>query len=916
MASCELDYRLSSKLQSSNSEEIDDDGDSSDDEARLRIVENCEGGSHLGSNRTFVRSLSVGDGSYNLGAPGGPNSHNASDAVESLLLLGQRPVFATDNQECSGGGSDPGTSSGGLSPPFPRFSGNPVEQRMMVNYYQKMRERNNEASKRCRLKRRIKQDSLDKTKILLESHREALSHRVAKLHKIKNILNDACRSMGKDDSQCDCRNACTLIKAANREMPDLLDLSNQALVYKSRKVRETNMEEVLGAEAQVRLSDMRPLKRGPRKQEDLTSQILAENLSPSRAPILGSPRPLAASGALMGGSGALMGASGALMGASGALDLSSSSFAGSALATLKREVSTTEDKKFGQVTFVSKPYVPLAPKAPVNPVPLRKIIVDNPADKMRKLLVDTPSSSGPVDNLRKLMQGEKALPILPGGGSSAQILPIFSSAVQVGSPGSGGTIALPPFSGTNTIILTPLGQPGLPTTVFSLPSTSSSVAFSSTSPFSSSSSSSSPSSSPTVSLAITTPKLEPPVMIKSEPDLSIVEMAEDQVQVSVKEEVQERDPTTSCCASSSTEGACSQELVDVNSLTQMLDLVTMEPKLAGELTAAEKYIIKSRLRIEFWKAEETPSFICSSHRALLTGTTGLQVCSVCGKRKSKKFDMYFITYRMAVEFYMTEGKYLAIGRLACSSCKVKGLKGLDFSNSYLVPESGHPLEQEGRKRPREDEEEERRATVVRRKEEEGEEGDVRKGRKREEEEDRRGEKREVVLQPVPPAQGKLATIQPLPPRPQPSAGPVNPLSLNLQQPPAIGANSSLVGVNLLQTIGVQATRLPSSSVTAEGTEQQQGGALQKLHAALALSNPAYKPPGFTITSLSECSEGVLQDAIHATETAVSTILSAIAPGQESALWQHVSRSLQAKFSGSVEADGQVAPASKKTEDSK
>ena len=30
-----------------------------------------------------------------------------------------------------------------------------------------------------------------------------------------------------------------------REMPDLLDLSNQALVYKSRKVRETNMEEVI-----------------------------------------------------------------------------------------------------------------------------------------------------------------------------------------------------------------------------------------------------------------------------------------------------------------------------------------------------------------------------------------------------------------------------------------------------------------------------------------------------------------------------------------------------------------------------------------------------------------------------------------------------------------------------------------------
>ena len=74
-----------------------------------------------------------------------------------------------------------------------------------------------------------------------------------------------------------------------------------------------------------------------------------------------------------------------------------------------------------------------------------------------------------------------------------------------------------------------------------------------------------------------------------------------------------------------------------------------------------------------------------------------------------------------------------------------------------MPESGHPLEQEGRKRPREvEEDEERRVTVVRRKEEEAEE--ELRGKKREEEEERRLEKREVVLQPVPPtikpAQGK------------------------------------------------------------------------------------------------------------------------------------------------------------------
>merc|ERR1711978_420345 len=180
----------------------------------------------------------------------------------------------------------------------------------------------------------------------------------------------------------------------------------------------------------------------------------------------------------------------------------------------------------------------------------------------------------------------------------------------------------------------------------------------------------------------------------------------------------------------------------------------------------------------------------------------------------------------------------------------------------------------------------------------------------EEEEERRIEKREVVLQPVPSTQGKLATIQPLPPRPQPH----NLLSISsvMQQGAAsLAATSILPNMNRQQV-----ARLASTS---EGADQQQGGALQKLHAALALSNPAYKPPGFTITSLSECSEGVLQDAINATETAVSTILSAIAPGQEEALRQHVSRSLQTKFSSSRSQailDGQVAATSKKTEDSK
>ena len=106
---------------------------------------------------------------------------------------------------------------------------------MMVNYYQKMRERNNEASKRCRLKRRIKQDSLEKARMLLESHREALGQRVAKLHKIKQILSDACRCIGKDDKTCECLDYCAKIKATKREMPDMIDLSNHQLIKKSNR---------------------------------------------------------------------------------------------------------------------------------------------------------------------------------------------------------------------------------------------------------------------------------------------------------------------------------------------------------------------------------------------------------------------------------------------------------------------------------------------------------------------------------------------------------------------------------------------------------------------------------------------------------------------------------------------------------
>jgi len=304
--------------------------------------------------------------------------------------------------------------------------------------------------------------------------------------------------------------------------------------------------------------------------------------------------------------------------------------------------------------------------------------------------------------------------------------------------------------------------------------------------------------------------------------MNIVEMEENKVKVKQEQE-DVVDPTTTCCANEA-EGCCSQDLVDLNSLTQILDLVSMEPRVAGELTAAEKYIIKSRLKIEFWRAEEKPSFICTGHRQSIVHGLGHlnQACSVCAKKRSKKLDMYYITYRMAVEFYMTEGRFLSIGLLACSSCRTKSLKGLDFSNSYLVPDSGHPLDQKDN----------------------------------EQTEEKKAEKREVILQPLV-IQGKLATIQPLPPRPT-----------QAQVPPA-------------------ASHSPALDAETEVKKWN----IQRLMESLTACNPSYKPPGFTINNLEECSQGVLQDAIQATQTAVTTLLSAIAPGQEASLWRKVKPAL-------------------------
>jgi len=814
MASCELDYRLPTN----DSESMDFDDTDSDDDNKLQIVESPQSSGTL-IPRTLMRSLSAGESlnkDVQLGAT------NASDAVESLLLLGQRPVFS--QQDCQEGKVNGNLLKGS----FPKFS-NQVEQRMMVNYYQKMRERNNEASKRCRLKRRIKQDSLEKTRMLLESHREALGQRVAKLHKMKQILSDACRCIGKDDKDCECLDYCAMIKAANREMPDLLDLSNYQLIKKSKIVRDTNLEELLGAQAQE-FSDLRPLKRGPRKQDPDAGFTIN-----SEARLIKPDSPV---GALDLSAGNKL-----VQNNSNGLNLIKVNNTGIKL----EPVVETKEQKFTPITFLPKSYIPLAPKTSPIQIPPRKVIVDNP----------------------NICLPPNVIPIL--GNNTCTI----SSSNYIENPNK-STISLHGnFNGTNTIILTPLGNTSLPSTIFNLPLPTNSSAV--LSPEKSQSS---------LAMKEMVSKAEPDIVIKSEPDISIVEIdteletTEREVKSENLEISVDKDPTVSCAAVLSGKESsisCSKELLDLNSLTQTLDLVTMEPKMAGELTAAEKYIIKSRLEIEFWKAEESASFICSSHRHKIVHNSNMQSCSVCGKKKSKKLDMYFITYRMAVEFYMTNGRFLAIGLLACSNCKIKSLKGLDFSNSYILPESGHPLHPLP---PVPSPGLEPELTIK----SEPEERDVLQGKRFPRE---NPVHREVILPPMNANQGKLATIQPLPPRPQAKV--------------LASAKTTPNAVNSLPLASPFTPITQTSSTDVISAAQK----YQNLNESLVAFNPAYKPLGFTINSLTSCSEGVLKDALMATQTAVSTILSTIAPGQEASLWHYIRPEMDQQFG--AQQGGHLSP---------
>ena len=64
------------------------------------------------------------------------------------------------------------------------------EDKNSASYYQRMRERNNEASKRCRLKRRMKAETMEYQANMLTKHNKWLKDRLSKMERVKKVMEE------------------------------------------------------------------------------------------------------------------------------------------------------------------------------------------------------------------------------------------------------------------------------------------------------------------------------------------------------------------------------------------------------------------------------------------------------------------------------------------------------------------------------------------------------------------------------------------------------------------------------------------------------------------------------------------------------------------------------------------------------
>jgi len=354
------------------------------------------------------------------------------------------------------------------------------------------------------------------------------------------------------------------------------------------------------------------------------------------------------------------------------------------------------------------------------------------------------------------------------------------------------------------------------------------------------------------------------------------------------------------CAAMDSSSNCAGTLMALNQLNQTLDLKTMVPGPPGPHTTAEKYIIMSRLKLPYWEADEKLSWICLKHRTEIVHTTDSSTCAFCPKSKKSSGPIYVVSYRICLEYYMSEGKFLDIGRGICQACRIKTFKNLDFHDCPVVIPSD--LTDRGQSSFNG-----LQSPILQQAGYSGLQQQPQKNRLPAREE-------KPISLPLNPIKIKsLAAIQPVlnstksfPPmrsdarniqqmkNESRSIQPIRSDARSVQPMRSEGriiqpmrSESRIIQPMRSESRGIQPMRSDTHSIQPIRNSDNNRNKINDLNSAIHALNPSYRPLGFSITKLSDLGPSTLSETLTATQIAMETILSSVAPGQEGELWEAV-----------------------------
>ena len=405
-----------------------------------------------------------------------------------------------------------------------------------------MRERNNEASKRCRLKRRMKAETVEQQAHNLNMSNKFLRQRISRLEKICVVLKDGVRRI-QSTEDCRCLDTVARIKQANADSHEDVgaNLSNSALIKSSIAHRTVNADLLAGAAA------------------------------PHLGAVAASPAPVV---------------------------VKEETPSPPALPQLPPPEQPTQLPQLPQL-----PTIPAVEVRPTNPPPPpvcitfpgRSELSVTPVSKVAVVTSAAASSSSSSTS-----QPKTALDVINDT--------IIQSLRSGG--GAAGNIVTAPCVPLNLVKVVPTSsqhqalQPPTTTTT----AAAKQIIFV---------------TSPTVVGRQQQPivKEEPTnanrVVIKCEPEIQVVKRevphATEGIAVGAMEDTEDEDeeegvdPTLPCIAATVAarpNTGCSGDLVDLNKLSSYLDLISRNVARDNGRAAMERAIIKSRLRVPFWQADE------------------------------------------------------------------------------------------------------------------------------------------------------------------------------------------------------------------------------------------------------------------------------------------------------------------------